>query len=56
VYVHTAKKRILDCIDLSEADAARLTTDPRASCLHVVPMGMINFKNLAVISLPDNTR
>ena len=46
--MHKAKKKILDCLDLAAEDAARLTTEPTATQLHVVPMGMINFKQMSL--------
>ncbi|KAJ1486278.1 hypothetical protein T484DRAFT_1790223, partial [Baffinella frigidus] len=49
VYVHPAKKKILECIELSPSDKALLTTEATASRLHVVPMGCIAFKHMALL-------
>ena len=47
VYVHPAKKRVLDCLEWPEADKKLLTTSASESDLHVVPMSCINFKHMA---------
>jgi DNA cross-link repair 1A protein len=47
VYVHPAKKRVLECLDWADSDKKLLTTRADESDLHVVPMSCINFKHMA---------
>eukprot|EP00293_Proteomonas_sulcata_P012322 CAMPEP_0184299542 /NCGR_PEP_ID=MMETSP1049-20130417/10134_1 /TAXON_ID=77928 /ORGANISM="Proteomonas sulcata, Strain CCMP704" /LENGTH=191 /DNA_ID=CAMNT_0026610009 /DNA_START=1 /DNA_END=576 /DNA_ORIENTATION=+ len=48
VHVSAAKRRILECLELSTGDKEMITTDSSEARIHVVPMGCINFKHLAL--------
>ena len=43
VYCGAAKRAVLDCLELSEADRALITGDEGATNLHVVPMQSVGF-------------
>jgi DNA cross-link repair 1A protein len=46
VYVDKRRYRILSALNWSKECMSILTTNPEASCLWVVPLGHINFKNM----------
>ena len=45
IYVKSEKKKILDCLN-DEKLKLKLTLDPKETCLHVLPMNILNLNDL----------